>query len=120
MRGRVEAGSGPGGALAVLRRVVVMVVVMMVVVGGVRVQSLGLVGRHVEGGLLDGVGLSRRLLKPVSSDPTQRRSEGLSRLRAEVVAVHAHRSTEVSTAVPVLMGRVRAGAAAGARSRRTS
>lgn len=80
MRGRVEAGSGPGGALAVLRRVV-MVVVMMVVVRGVRVQSLGLVGRHVEGGLLDGVGLSRRLLKPVSSDPTQRRSEGLSRLR---------------------------------------
>lgn len=80
MRGRVEAGSGPGGALAVLRRVV-MVVVMMVVVRGVRVQSLGLVGRHVEGGLLDRVGLSRRLLKPVSSDPTQRRSEGLSRLR---------------------------------------
>lgn len=80
MRGRVEAGPGPGGALAVLRRVV-MVVVMMVVVGGMRVQSLGLVGRHVEGGLLDGVGLSRRLLKPVSSDPTQRRSEGLSRLR---------------------------------------
>lgn len=79
MGGRVEAGPGPGRALAVLRRVVVVVV--MVVVGGVRVQSLGLVGRHVEGGLLDGVGLSRRLLKPVSSDPTQRRSEGLSRLR---------------------------------------
>lgn len=67
MGGRVEAGPGPGGAL---RRVVLM-----------GVQSLGLVRRHVEGGLLDGVCLSGRLLESVSSHPTQRRHEGLSRLR---------------------------------------
>ncbi len=36
------------------------------------------------------------------------------------MTVHAHRCTEVSSAVPVLMGRVGAGAAAGARSRRSS
>lgn len=74
MRWRVESGAGTGGALRVL-----MVVVMMMM-GRVGVQSLGLVGRHVEGGLLDGVRLSRRLLKPVSTDPAQRGHERLSRL----------------------------------------
>lgn len=81
MGGRVEAGPGPGGALTVLRRRVVVVVMMMVVMGRVGVQSLGLVGGHVEGGLLDGVCLSGRLLESVSSHPPQRRREGLSRLR---------------------------------------
>lgn len=72
---RVESGTGTGGALRVLMEV--MVVVMM---GRVGVQSLGLVGWHVEGGLLDGMRLSCGLRKPVSSDPPQGRHERLSRL----------------------------------------
>lgn len=88
MGGRVEAGPGPGGALTVLRRRVV-VVMMMVVMGRVGVESLGLVGGHVEGGLLDGVCLSGRLLESVSSHPTQRRREALSRLRKSTDTDHS-------------------------------
>lgn len=78
---RVESRAGPGGTLRVLMKV--MVVVM---VGRVGVQSLGLVGRNVESGLLDGVRLSRGLLKPVTSDPAQCRRKRLSRLQQKTMA----------------------------------
>ena len=59
----------------------VVVVMVMVVVGAVGVQGFGLVGRHMEGGLLDRVSLSCGLLKPVSTNPAQGGCERLPRLR---------------------------------------
>lgn len=104
---------------------VVMVTVVMVVGGAVAagqgVKSLGLVGRHVEGGLLDRVSLHCHLLGPVATGPARRGRERLPRLWAEILAVHGlYRRTEVTSAVPVLMSGVGARPPTGTGARRAS
>lgn len=87
--GAVEAGPGPCWQALLSMRVMVsmvMVSVVMVVVGGgdvaggQRVDGFGRLGRHVEGGLLDGMGLHRHSLHPFATSPAHGGRERLPRL----------------------------------------
>ena len=83
-----------GVVVSVVMVAMVMVAMVMGVGGAVStgqgVEGLGLLGRHVEGGLLDGVGLHRHLLGPVTAVPARGGEERLPGLLPEPHSHHTH------------------------------